>query len=160
MLLVGGYVTFDRTCKANPVCRGESTPGPVAAEASLQPADAPTLPVVPAPVYAFHPADATQAGAKHADAKQADITQDDVDLPRAAADTSPPATRRATAMVARQAPPLHEPPQARGGMRVADWKGGAAARRTHAIRRVSQHMRHGHRAVATDARLAMVYRGH
>ncbi|RQS16689.1 hypothetical protein DIE06_20730 [Burkholderia sp. Bp8998] len=155
MLLVGGYVTFDRTCKANPVCRGQSTPGPVAAEASPQPADAPTLPVVPAPVYAFHPADATQAGAK-----QADITQDDVDLPRVAADTSRPPTRRATAMVARHAPPLHEPPRARGGTRVADWKGGAAARHTHAIRRVSQHTRHGHRAVATEAKLAMVYRGH
>ncbi|WP_185642714.1 ATP-dependent serine protease [Burkholderia sp. Bp9140] len=155
VLLVGGYVTFDRTCKANPVCRGQGAPGPVAAEAGLRPADAPTLPVVPAPVHAFHPADAMQAGAKHADAKQ-----DEIDLPRVGADTGPPATRQATTMVARHAPPLHEPSRMRGGIRVADGKDGAAARRTHAIRRVSQHTRHGRRAVATEAKLAMVYRGH
>ncbi|WP_322023719.1 ATP-dependent serine protease [Burkholderia sp. BCC1977] len=157
VLLVGGYVTFDRTCRADPVCHGQGAPGPAAADAGLHAADAPTLPVAPAPAYAFHPADrAAVDTARLADAGQPSEA-DQPDL----AGTSRHATGRMATTLARHAPAVREPVRARGGMRVADWKGGAAApRRGHAIRRVSLHTRHGRRALASETQLAMVYRGH
>ncbi|WP_175826211.1 ATP-dependent serine protease [Burkholderia sp. Bp9031] len=156
VLLVGGYVTLDRTCRADPVCRGQGAPGRVAADASAQAADTPTLPVVPAPVHAFHPADRAPADTNRlADADRPSAT----DQPGNAG-TTRHGTGRATTTLARHAPPLREPESARGGIRVADWKGGVPARRAHAIRRVSVHMRHGRRAAATEAAMAGLYRGH
>ncbi|AFQ49748.1 hypothetical protein [Burkholderia cepacia] len=152
VLLVGGYVTFDRMCQANPVCRGQGTPAPVAA-------DTPTLPVVPAPAYAFHPADHAPVDTErlaNADRPSDADQSGDADTRRHITGR----TGRAATTVAHHAPPLREPGSARGGIRVADWKGGVAARRTHAIRRVSVHMRHGRRAVASGAHTAELYRGH
>lgn len=158
VLLVGGYVTFDRMCRSDPVCRGQGAPDTTTIDAGAHAANAPTLPVVPAPVYAFHhPADDTQLDA----------------APPSEADTSPlatapsaghPAARatgHATTTLARHAPPVRAPDSARGGgIRVADWKGGAPARRAHAIRRVSVHTHHGRRAAATEAAMTGIYRGH
>ncbi|MET3822741.1 hypothetical protein ACVK00_001539 [Burkholderia sp. PvR073] len=160
VLMVGGYVTFDRTCRADPVCRGPSTPDAATIDASAHGADAPTLPVLPAPVYAFHRPDDTPAAAETRVAANetlvaADDTQIAADPPRAAARS----TARATTTLARHTPPVREPQHARNGVRVADWKG-VPARRTHAIHRVSVHTRHGRRAAATEIQLAGVYRGH
>ncbi|RQS55610.1 ATP-dependent serine protease [Burkholderia sp. Bp8986] len=153
VLLVGGYVTFDRTCKADPVCRGQGAPAPAANDASLHAADAQTLPVVPAPVYAFHPADHP---ALDTDRLAADDRLDATD--RAGyAGTSRHMTGRTATTVARHAPAV----RARSGTRVVNWKGGATAtRHAHAIRRVSLHTRHGRRATASATQVAMVYRAH
>lgn len=153
VLLVGGYVTFDRTCKADPVCRGQGAPGPAANDASLHAADAQTLPVVPAPVYTFHPADRPAVDTDRlAAADRLDATD------RAGyAGTSRQMTGRTATTVARHAPAV----RARGGTRVVNWKGGATAtRHGHAIRRVSVHTRHGRRATAGATQVAMVYRAH
>jgi len=165
VLMVGGYVTFDRTCRADPACRGPATPGATTIDAGVHGADAPTLPVVPVPVYAFHQSDDKPVAA-HETPVAADDTQIAAEQPRVAprvADTSRRATSRSTARatttLARHAPPVREPQHARNGVRVADWKG-APARRTHAIHRVSVHTRHGRRAAPTDIQLAGVYRGH
>ncbi|WP_175695355.1 ATP-dependent serine protease [Burkholderia ambifaria] len=161
VLMVGGYVTFDRTCRADPACRGPATPGATTIYAGARGADAPTLPVVPVPVYAFHRADDKPAAA-HETPVATDDTQIAAEQPRVA-DTSRRATSRSTARatttLARHAPPVREPQHARNGVHVADWKG-SPARRTHALHRVSAHTRHGHRAAATDIQLAGVYRGH
>ncbi|RQR88789.1 ATP-dependent serine protease [Burkholderia sp. Bp9090] len=153
VLLVGGYVTFDRTCKADPVCRGQGAPAPAANDASLHAADAQTLPVVPAPVYAFHPADHPALDPDRlAAADRLDATD------RAGyAGTSRHMTGRTATTVARHAPVV----RARSGTRVVNWKGGATAtRHAHAIRRVSLHTRHGRRATASATQVAMVYRAH
>jgi len=162
VLMVGGYVTFDRTCRADPVCRGPAAPGATTIDAGAHGADAPTLPVVPVPVYAFHRADDKPAAAHETPVAAddtpvaADDTQIAAEPPRATARS----TARATTALARHAPPVREPQHARNGVRVADWKGGVPARRTHAIHRVSVHTRHGRRAAATEIQLAGVYRGH
>lgn len=157
VLMVGGYVTFDRMCRSDPVCRGPGAPNAATIDADAHAADAPTLPIMPAPVHAFHPDD----GAR--------VATDDTALaatatPSRDADTSRRATAhvtgRATTTLARHAPPVRGPNSARGGIRVADWKGGVPARRAHPVRRVSVHLRHGRRAVATEADMAMLYRGH
>ncbi|HDR8981748.1 TPA: ATP-dependent serine protease [Burkholderia vietnamiensis] len=161
VLLVGGYVTFDRTCRADPVCRGHGATSTDAADAGVQVADTPALPVLPAPVYAFR-RDETLAPAAGplADAGQPAT----VDGPRGAASSrharaSARAGAGAPATLARQVPPLRDTDRAQGGIRVADWKGGVPARRTHATRRVSWHARHLRRG-ATDAEMAYLYRGH
>lgn len=153
VLLVGGYVTFDRTCKADPVCRGQGAPGTAADDAGLHAADAPTLPVVPAPVHAFHPADRPALDTDRLAAA------DRLDAPDRAgyAGTSRHITGRTATTGARHAPAV----RARSGIRVANWKGGATAtRHGHAIRRVSLHTRHGRRAKASATQVAMVYRAH
>ncbi|MGU7812313.1 ATP-dependent serine protease [Burkholderia sp. AW49-1] len=163
VVLVGGYVTYDRACRADPVCRGPSASRPVTAYASLHAADAPTLPAGPAPVQAFHPAErAAVDTARLADANvdtNADRSSNAVQPGNAG--TPRHAAGRPTTTLARRAPSVHGPNGARGGVRVADWKGGAAAtRRGHAIRHVGVHTRHGRRTMANGAELAMVYRGH
>ncbi|MCR4469927.1 ATP-dependent serine protease [Burkholderia sp. SCN-KJ] len=153
VLLVGGYVTFDRTCKADPVCRGQGAPAPAANDASLHAADALTLPVVPAPVHAFHPADRPALDSDRlAAADRLDATD------RAGyAGPSRHMTGRTATTVARHAPAV----RTRSGTRVVNWKGGATAtRHAHAIRRVSLHTRHGRRATASATQVAMVYRAH
>lgn len=166
VMLVGGYVTYDRTCRVDPVCRGPGASRPVTAYASLHAADAPTLPVgpAPAPVQAFHPAERAAVDAD----RLADANVDtDADRSSKAAQPGNAGTPRHAAgrpmtTLARHAPPVHGPDSARGGgIRVADWKGGATAtRRGHAIRRVTLHTRHGRRAMASGAETAMIYRGH
>ncbi|KUY52040.1 hypothetical protein [Burkholderia sp. RF2-non_BP3] len=170
VMLVGGYVTYDRTCRADPVCRGPGASRPVTAYASLHAADAPTLPVGPAPapaaapVQAFHPAE--RAAVDTARLADANVDTDADRSSKAAqpgnAGTPRHAAGRPTTTLARHAPSVHGPNGARGGgVRVADWKGGAAAtRRGHAIRHVGVHTRHGRRTMASGAELAMVYRGH
>nr|WP_243771082.1 hypothetical protein [Burkholderia cenocepacia] len=64
VLLVGGYVMVDQTCKADPVCRGSGVPGAVATGAVLQASNEPLIPVVPAPVYPFHSTDETAVAAR------------------------------------------------------------------------------------------------
>ncbi|WP_396332129.1 ATP-dependent serine protease [Burkholderia anthina] len=144
VLLVGGYVTFDRMCRTDAVCRGPGSSGATTIDASVQAADAPTLPVVPAPVYATHPDDGTQVAANPPP------------------DSGTGTGRHAATTLARDAPAVRQPGSAHaGGIRVADWKGGASpARRTHAIRRVSAHTRHWRRGAATETQMAMLYRGH
>jgi len=166
VMLVGGYVTYDRTCRVDPVCRGPGASRPVTAYASLHAADAPTLPVgpAPAPVQAMHPAERAAVDAD----RLADANVDtDADRSSKAAQPGNAGTPRHAAgrpmtTLARHAPPVHGPDSARGsGIRVADWKGGATAtRRGHAIRRVALHTRHGRRAMASGAETAMIYRGH
>ncbi|KVC44103.1 ATP-dependent serine protease [Burkholderia diffusa] len=164
VMLVGGYVTYDRTCRADPVCRGSGASRTVTADASPHTAGPSTLPVGPVPVQAFHPAEPEAVGTD----RLADANVDtNADRPSKAAQRSNAGTPRhaagrPTTMLARHTPPVHGPNSARGaGIRVADWKGGAAAtRRGHAIRRVSLHTHHGRRAMANHAELAMVYRGH
>lgn len=161
VLMVGGYVTFDRMCRSDPVCRGQGAPGTATIDA-----DAPALPVMPVPVHAFHPDDGSRAA-------NDETALADTALPPRAADTSRRATAHSTAHVterapgrattttlARHAPPVRGPESARSGIRIADWKGGVPARRAHPVRRVSAHLRHGHRAAATEANTAMLYRGH
>ncbi len=145
VLLVGGYVTVDQTCKADPVCRGPAAPpAAIATEAVLQASNEPLIPVVPAPVYPFRSSDGTQAAA-HA--------------PSAAPLAAQPARRMA---VARAAPSLRAPDRTRtGAVRVADWKGNRdTVHRTRAIRRVSLHTGRPRRAATSNAELAKLYRGH
>ncbi|KVT18565.1 hypothetical protein WT24_30550 [Burkholderia sp. MSMB1078WGS] len=149
VLLVGGYVTVDQTCKADPACRGSAAPAAVATEAVLQASNEPLIPVVPAPVYPFHSTDETRVAV---DPPQAN--------PQPAAPlASKPARRMA---VAQAAPSLRAPDRMRtGAVRVADWKGGRdVAHRTHAIRRVSLHTGRTRRAAASNAEIAKLYRGH
>ncbi|RKU04655.1 ATP-dependent serine protease [Burkholderia sp. Nafp2/4-1b] len=171
VLLVGGYVTFDRTCRSDPVCRGQGAPGPATIDAGVHPVNAPTVGVAPAQAYALQRSDAPTAPVVRA---PADALQpsDDTQVAVAAAqprDTDTGTSRRAsgratgghaTTTLARHAPPAREPASARSGIRVADWKGGVPARRPHAVRRVSAHAHHGRRAAATETQLADLYRGH
>ncbi|MDN7902589.1 ATP-dependent serine protease [Burkholderia diffusa] len=164
VMLVGGYVTYDRTCRANPVCHGPGASRPLTAYASLHAGDAPTLPVGPAPVPAFHAAE--RAAVDIDRLANANVDTDADRSTKAAqpgnAGTPRHATGRPMTTLARHTPPVHGPDSARGGgIRVADWKGGATAtRHAHAIRRVALHTRHGRRAMASAAETAMIYRGH
>ncbi|RQU14095.1 hypothetical protein DF153_22825 [Burkholderia cenocepacia] len=145
VLLVGGYVMVDQTCKADPVCRGSGAPAAVATEAMLPASNDPLLPVVPAPVYPFHSPDETQVAASP---------------PQGAPLAGKPARKVA---VAQAAPSLRAPDRTRAGaVRVADWKGNrdTAHRPTRTIRRVSQHAGRTRRAPASNAELAKLYRGH
>ncbi|MDN7427303.1 hypothetical protein [Burkholderia sp. AU45388] len=145
VLLVGGYVAVDQTCKADPVCRGSGAPAAVATEAGLPPAsNDPFLPVVPAPVYPFHSPDQTQVAASPQQS-----------TPLAGKPARPTA-------VARAAPSLRTPDRTRAGaVRVANWKGSRdTAHRTRPIRRVSLHTGHTRRAAASNAQIAQLYRGH
>ncbi|WJN75018.1 hypothetical protein OH687_32395 [Burkholderia anthina] len=144
VLLVGGYVTVDQTCKADPVCRGSGAPAAVATETGLPASSDPFLPVLPAPVYPFHSPDATQVAA---DPQQG--------APVAVKPTRPMA-------VAQAAPSLRVPDRTRAGaVREADWKGNRdTAHRTRAIRRVSAHTGRARRVAASHAEIAKLYRGH
>lgn len=145
VLLVGGYVMVDQTCKADPVCRGSAAPAAVATETMLQASNDPLLPVVPAPVYPFHSPDQTQVAANPQQS-----------APLAGKPARPIA-------VAQAAPSLRTPDRPRAGaVRVADWKGNrdTAHRPTRAIRRVSLHTGRTRRTAANNAELAKLYRGH
>ncbi|MBR8059045.1 hypothetical protein [Burkholderia dolosa] len=149
VLLVGGYVTADRVCKADPVCRGPDAPDAAATGRELHAADGPTLPVVPVPVYPFRAVDTKQAAAERNGGPDANARTADRNA-------------RAEAVSARNAPTARAPEKSRAGsVRVADWKGGRdQARHTRAVRRVSAHVGHGRRAASSDAELAKIYRGH
>lgn len=142
VLLVGGYVTVDRTCKADPVCRGAGTPAAVIGSDLLASND-PALPVLPAPVYPFHSTDGTQAAAARRDIANAGELAGRI-------------------AVAQAAPPMREPDRKHAGtVRVADWRGNHdPAHRTHAIRRVSVHASHARHTVPRNAEIAKLYRGH
>ncbi|MDS0845723.1 hypothetical protein [Burkholderia cenocepacia] len=145
VLLVGGYVMVDQTCKADPVCRGSAAPAAVATETMLQASNDPLLPVVPAPVYPFHSPDQTRVAANPPPS-----------APLAGKPTRPIA-------VAQAAPSLRTPDRPRAGaVRVADWKGNrdTAHRPARAIRRVSLHTGRTRHAAASNAELAKLYRGH
>ncbi|MDR0243930.1 MAG: hypothetical protein LBJ65_20235 [Burkholderia sp.] len=145
VLLVGGYVMVDRTCKADPVCRGSGTPASAATESGLHTVNEPVLPVLPTPVFPFHSPGGTPQLA-------AIPPHDD-------ANASPPAGRM---QVAQAAPSIRAPDRTRAGaVRVADWKGSRdAAHRTHPIRRVSLHARHRRYTASGNAEIARLYRGH
>ncbi|KAF1039383.1 MAG: hypothetical protein GAK33_01222 [Burkholderia lata] len=150
VLLVGGYVVVDRTCKADPVCRGSNSSngsnssGMTASHAALYASNDPVLPVLPAPVYPFHSTDGTQvATARHSRP----------DVAESAGRTE----------VAQAAPAMRAPDRSHTAatVRVADWKGSRiAAHRSHAIRRVSMHTAHARRAAAGSTQIAQLYRGH
>ncbi|MGR3908162.1 ATP-dependent serine protease [Burkholderia sp. SR8] len=166
VLMVSGYVTYDRMCRSDPVCRGQGAPDAATINASTRPADAaptvPTVPATPAPVFALRPDDGPRTTAD-APTLAAAAPPDAVAGPpaRATAHATAHKSGRAATTLARHAPPARGPDSARGGgIRVADWKGGVPARRAHAVRRVSVHVRHARRAAATDAQLADLYRGH
>ncbi|WP_175822062.1 hypothetical protein [Burkholderia sp. BCC0419] len=144
VLMVGGYVTVDQTCKADPVCRGSGAPAAVATETGLPASNDPLLPVVPAPIYPFHSPDETQVAANP---------------PQSAPLAVKPARRMA---VAQAAPSLRAPDRKRAStVRVADWKGSRdTAHRTRPIRRVSLHTGHPRRAAASNTQIAQLYRGH
>ncbi|AXF22691.1 hypothetical protein CUJ89_19430 [Burkholderia pyrrocinia] len=143
VLLVGGYVTVDRTCKADPVCRGSNTSGAAAIESVVHASNDPVLPVLPAPVYPFHSTDGTQLAANQQHGG-----------PSAIEPASPmPVARAAPSMRARDR--LHS-----GAVRQVDWRGSRApAHRTHAIRRVSLHTGHVRRTAPSHAEVAKLYRG-
>lgn len=144
VLLVGGYVMVDRTCKTNPVCRAPGAPSASATDAHPLAANDPVLPVVPAPVYPFHSTDGTQ---------QAAIP------PRDDVNASPPANKT---QVVQAAPPGRAPDRKRAGaVRVADWNSSRdAAHRTHPMRRVSLPVHHRRYAASSHAEIAKLYRGH
>ncbi|HIH2747722.1 hypothetical protein L3V59_26210 [Burkholderia aenigmatica] len=144
VLLVGGYVTVDRTCKADPVCRGSNGSGATAGDAGLYASTDPVLPVLPAPVYPFHSTDGTQVAA----ARQRS--------PDAGESAGPTALARPVpAMRARD----RSHPTATA--RLADWKTSrGAAHRAHAFHRVSVHTAHARRAAASNTQIAQLYRGH
>ncbi|AYQ41418.1 MULTISPECIES: hypothetical protein [Burkholderia cepacia complex] len=144
VLLVGGYVTVDRTCKADPVCRGSIGSGATAGDAGLYASTDPVLPVLPAPVYPFHSTDGTQVAA------------DRQRSPDAGESAGPTALARAVpAMRARD----RSHPTATA--RLADWKASrSAAHRARAFHRVSVHTAHARRAAASNTQIAQLYRGH
>ncbi|MGC3023659.1 helicase [Burkholderia sp. DN3021] len=150
MLLVGGYVTADRTCKADPVCRGSDTPAASAAESGLHASPDPVLPVLPVPVYPFHSTDGTQLAANPQ---------------RDGPSAGEPANRMP---VAQAAPSIREPGRTHTKVvRVKDWRRSRdPAHRTHAIRRVSLHTGHGHghghsrRNASDKTDIAKLYAGH
>lgn len=145
VLLVGGYVVVDRTCKADPVCRGSGTPAAAATESGLHTVNEPVLPVLPTPVFPFHAPDGTPQPA-------AIPPHDD-------ANASPPAGKM---QVAQAATSMRVPDRTHAStVRVADWKGSRdAAHRSHPIRRVSLHARHGRYTASGNAGIAKLYRGH
>lgn len=145
VLMVGGYVMVDRTCRADPVCRGSGTPAAAATGSALPAANEPVLPVLPTPVFPFHSLDGTPQLAAMP--------------PHGDANASPPAGKT---QVAQAAPSMHEPGRTRiGAVRVADWKRSHdAARRTHPVRRVSLHTRHARYIASSNAETTRLYRGH
>ncbi|WP_338640412.1 hypothetical protein [Burkholderia pyrrocinia] len=144
VLLVGGYVMVDRTCKADPVCRGSGTPAASATESGLHASTDPAPPVVPVPVYPFHSTDGTQLAANPQ---------------HGGPSAGEPANRMP---VAQAAPSIREPGRTHGGaVRLADWRVSRdPAHRTHSIRRVSLHTGHVRRTATGNADVAKLYRGH
>ncbi|KAG8150708.1 helicase [Burkholderia catarinensis] len=143
VLLVGGYVMVDRTCNADPVCRGSDASGATAIDAGLHASDDPVLPVLPAPVYPFHSTDGTPMAAARRD--------------------GPDAGESAGLMaVAQAAPSMRAPVRTHTGtVRAVNWKRGRySAHRTHAIRRVGLHNRHTRRATTGSIDIAQLYRSH
>ncbi|NHV31596.1 hypothetical protein [Burkholderia sp. D-99] len=149
VLLVGGYVTVDRTCKADPVCRGSDVSGATASDAGPYASNDPVLPVLPAPAYPFHSTDGTQVAAARPGSP----------------DVGESAGRTA---VARAAPAMRasDRSHAAATVRVAAWKGSrsAAAHRASAFHRVSAHTAHTAHArrttTAGNTEIAQLYRGH
>ncbi|CAB3757596.1 hypothetical protein B7G54_09080 [Burkholderia puraquae] len=143
VLLVGGYVAIDRTCKADPVCRGSNGAVATARNAGPYASNDPVLPVLPAPVYPFHLTDGTQVAAAR---------QGTPNVGEAAGRTA--VARAAPAM---RAPDLSHPTT----VRLAAWKGGrSAAHRTRTFHRVSAHTVHARRTTAGNTQIAQLYRGH
>lgn len=144
VLLVGGYVMVDRTCKTDPVCKGSGAPSASATETHPLAANDPVLPVLQAPAYPFHSTDGAQ---------QAAIP------PRGDANATPPASKM---QVAQAAPSMRAPDRKRADtVRVADWKSSRdAAHRTHPMRRVSLPVRHRRYTASGHAEIAKLYRGH
>ncbi|KVK78595.1 hypothetical protein WS90_19815 [Burkholderia cepacia] len=151
VLLVGGYVAVDRTCNADPVCRGSNLSGATASDAGAYVSNDPVLPVLPAPAYPFHSTDGTQVAAAR---------QRSPDVGESAGPTT----------VARAAPAIRAPDRSRAAntVRVADLKAGRhAAHRARAFHRVSAntghtaHTAHARRTTTTsNTQLAQLYRGH
>ncbi|MBZ5795520.1 hypothetical protein K8353_35895 [Burkholderia contaminans] len=148
VLLVGGYVTVDRTCKADPVCRGSDVSGATASDAGPYASNDPVLPVLPAPAYPFHSTDGTQVAAARPGSP----------------DVGESAGRTA---VARAAPAMRAPDRSHAAatVRVAAWKGSrSAAHRARAFHRVSAHTAHTAHArrttTAGNTEIAQLYRGH
>lgn len=145
VLLVGGYVTVDRTCKADPVCRGSNGSSARASNAGPYASNDPVLPVLPAPVYPFYSIDATQAAATR---------QGSPDVGESAGKTT----------VAQATPAMRAPDRAHattGTVRLADWKASrSAAHRNRAFHRVSVHTAHARRTTANRTQIAQLYRGH
>ncbi|WP_233344253.1 hypothetical protein [Burkholderia cepacia] len=148
VLLVGGYVMVDRTCNADPVCRGTNISGATASDAGAYVSNDPVLPVLPAPAYPFHSTDGTQVAAAR---------QRSPDVGEAAGRTT----------VARAAPAIRAPDRSHAAttVRVADLKAGRnAAHRARVFHRVSAHTAHTARArrttTASNTQLAQLYRGH
>lgn len=147
VLLVGGYVVVDRTCKADPACRGSNDSRAMASDAAPYASNDPVLPVLPAPVYPFHSTDGTQAAV--------------------ARPASPgPAAARAPAgqtAVARAAPAMRAPDRPHPGatVRLAGWKGNhGAAHRPHTLHRVSTHTARARHPASNTQQIAQLYRGH
>ncbi|MBN3771251.1 hypothetical protein [Burkholderia sp. Se-20378] len=144
VLLVGGYVTVDRTCKADPVCRGSNGSGARASNAGPYASNDPVLPVLPAPVYPFHSTDGTQAVATQ---------QGNPDVVESAGRTT----------VAQATPAMRAPSRSHTttAVRLADWKASrSAAHRNRAFHRVSVHTAHARRTTANGTQIAQLYRGH
>ncbi|VWC78166.1 hypothetical protein BLA18110_02534 [Burkholderia lata] len=143
VLLVGGYVAVDRTCKADPVCRGSNGSIATASHAGPYASIDPAPPVLLAPVYPFHSTDGAQAAAAR---------QGSAELGESAGRT----------VTAQAAPPIRAPDRIHAGtVRVTDWKGNhASAHRAHAIHRVSLHTTHARRTTANNTQIAQLYRGH
>ncbi|WP_423762340.1 hypothetical protein [Burkholderia sp. NLJ2] len=144
VLLVGGYVMVDRTCKADPVCRDSGTPAASATEPALHASTDPVLPVLPVPVYPFHSTDGTQLAA---------------DPQHGAPSAGEPANRMP---VAQAAPSIREPGRTHGGtVRLAGWRHSRdPVHRTHAIRRVGLHAGNVRRTATGNADGTKLYRGH
>ncbi|KML62070.1 hypothetical protein VL15_04255 [Burkholderia cepacia] len=144
VLLVGGYVTVDRTCKADPVCRGSDTPTSTALDAGLLASNDPVPPVLPVPFYSFHSTDGTQVA---------------VDQPHGGPSAGEPAGAMS---VAQAAPSMRSPDRTHGvAVRLTDWRGSRdPAHRAHAIRRVSLHTGHVRHGAPGNADIAKLYRGH
>ncbi|MBN3833139.1 helicase [Burkholderia sp. Ac-20344] len=143
VLLVGGYVTVDRTCKVDPVCRGSTDSVATAPNAGPYASNDPVLPVLPAPVYPFHSTDGTR------------VTP--------ARPSNPDAGESAgRTVIAQAAPPIRAPDRLHAGtVRVTDGKGNhASGHRAHAARRVRLHTAHTRRTTTGNTQIAQLYRGH
>ncbi|MBN3746136.1 hypothetical protein G3N96_11930 [Burkholderia sp. Se-20373] len=147
VLLVGGYVVVDRTCKADPACRGSNDSRAMASDAAPYASNDPVLPVLPAPVYPFHSTDGTPAAVARPGSPGAETAR-------------APAGRTA---VARAAPAMRAPDRSHptATVRLAGWKSNhGAAHRPHTIHRVSTHTARARRAVSNTQQIAQLYRGH
>ncbi|AKM38554.1 hypothetical protein NL30_00865 [Burkholderia contaminans] len=147
VLLVGGYVVVDRTCKADPACRGSNDSRAMASDAAPYASNDPVLPVLPAPVYPFHSTDGTQVAVARPGSPGPDASR---------------ASAGGTA-VARAAPAMRAPDRSHptAAVRLAGWKGShGAAHRPHTIHRVSTHTARARRAASNTQQIAQLYRGH